>query len=149
FGLPNAESAYSQPAVIGGRVYLGSDAGVIYALDAATGCVHWSFAAKSGVRTAMSVGRVKHASATTAVYFGDLRNNVYAVDAETGRELWTVRVETFPLSRISGAPTLHKGRLYVPVTGSEEGAAIHPQYECCKFRGSLVALDASTGRQIW
>ncbi len=24
-----------------------------------------------------------------------------------------------------------------------------PTYECCKFRGSIVALDAITGKQIW
>jgi polyvinyl alcohol dehydrogenase (cytochrome) len=24
-----------------------------------------------------------------------------------------------------------------------------PDYQCCKFRGSVVALDAATGKQIW
>ncbi len=43
FGLPNSTSAYAQPAVMFGRVYVGADTGYIYALDAATGCVHWSF----------------------------------------------------------------------------------------------------------
>ena len=34
-------------------------------------------------------------------------------------------------------------------TKLEEGTAVIPTYECCTFRGSLVALDAATGRQIW
>src|SRR5579863_1644825 len=38
FGFPNASSMYGQPTVAGGRVYAGSDTGIIYSLDAATGC---------------------------------------------------------------------------------------------------------------
>jgi polyvinyl alcohol dehydrogenase (cytochrome) len=44
---------------------------------------------------------------------------------------------------------LHAGRLYVPVASGEEGAGAAPSYECCRFRGSIVALDAATGRQVW
>lgn len=56
FGFPNGNSAYGQPAVVGGRVFVGADTGFVYALDAATGCVHWSFRANAGVRTAISIG---------------------------------------------------------------------------------------------
>jgi polyvinyl alcohol dehydrogenase (cytochrome) len=37
----------------------------------------------------------------------------------------------------------------VPVASGEEGSGAVPAYECCKFRGSVVALDAATGKQIW
>ena len=57
FGFPNGDTAYGQPAVVGGRVYIGSDAGYVYSLDAATGCVYWSFHAHAGVRTAPTIGR--------------------------------------------------------------------------------------------
>jgi polyvinyl alcohol dehydrogenase (cytochrome) len=63
--------------------------------------------------------------------------------------LWKVAVETFPSARLTGSPVLHRGRLYVPVSSSEEGAGSLPDYECCRFRGSVVALDAATGKQIW
>ncbi len=43
FGLPLADEAHSQPTIVGGRVFVGSDAGTVYSLDAATGCVYWSF----------------------------------------------------------------------------------------------------------
>ena len=56
FGFPNGNSAYGQPAVVGGRVFVGADTGFVYALDAATGCIHWSFRADAGVRTAVSIG---------------------------------------------------------------------------------------------
>jgi polyvinyl alcohol dehydrogenase (cytochrome) len=35
------------------------------------------------------------------------------------------------------------------VASGEEGAGVNPNYPCCTFRGSVVALDAATGRQIW
>src|SRR5262249_35114096 len=43
FGFPGGTSAYGQPTVVAGRVFVGSDIGYIYSLDAATGCVYWSY----------------------------------------------------------------------------------------------------------
>jgi polyvinyl alcohol dehydrogenase (cytochrome) len=63
--------------------------------------------------------------------------------------LWKVRVESHPSARLTGSPVLHRGHLYVPVSSSEEGVGSLPDYECCSFRGSIVALDAATGKQIW
>ncbi|MGY8796818.1 MAG: PQQ-binding-like beta-propeller repeat protein, partial [Woeseiales bacterium] len=47
------------------------------------------------------------------------------------------------------SPTLHEGRLYVPVSSREEAAGGSLNYPCCTFRGSIVALDAATGRELW
>src|SRR5205807_10148170 len=58
FGFPNGTSAYSQPTAAGGRVFVGSDNGFVYSLDAASGCVYWSFQAQGGVRTAISIGSI-------------------------------------------------------------------------------------------
>lgn len=150
FGFPNGSSAYGQPAVAGGRLFVGSDNGFVYSLDAATGCVHWSFEAKGGVRTAISIGQIKSPAGTRHVaYFGDLRANVFAVDAETGALIWTHRVDAHPFARITGAPTLANGRLYVPVSSLEEGSGANDNYECCTFRGSVAAYDAAGGKQLW
>jgi polyvinyl alcohol dehydrogenase (cytochrome) len=150
FGFPNGESAYGQPTVVGNRVFVGSDNGFVYALDAPTGCVHWSFRAQAGVRTAVSIGRIAGVdSERIAAYFGDLKANVYAVDAATGEQIWTRRADDHPLARITGAPTLWDGRLYVPVASIEEFVGGHPKYECCTFRGSLVAYDAADGKVRW
>ena len=49
-------------------------------------------------------------------------------------------------ARATGSPTLHDGRLYVVLSGvSKKPAASMPDYECCTFRGSLTALDATSG----
>jgi polyvinyl alcohol dehydrogenase (cytochrome) len=117
----------------------------VYSLDAATGCAYWTAKADAGVRTAISVS----ASGRPTAYFGDLRANVYAADAATGEVIWKVKVEDHPSARITGAPQLFEGRLYVPVASGEEGAGRNPKYECCTFRGSVVALDAATGKTVW
>jgi polyvinyl alcohol dehydrogenase (cytochrome) len=149
FAIPQGRSAFGQPTVVGGRVYFGTDTGFVYALDAATGCIHWSFAAPAGVRSAVTIGPIKSGSSRYAAFFGDLKANVMAIDAESGVLLWTRRADTHPVSRITGAPTLHEGRLYVPVSSLEEGVGAVAEYECCTFRGSVVAYDANDGRLIW
>ncbi len=60
-----------------------------------------------------------------------------------------MKVDDHSAARITGAPTLVAGRLYVPVSSLEELPRARPDYPCCSFRGSVVALDATTGRQIW
>ncbi len=148
FGFPFGNSAYGQPAVVGGRVFVGADTGFVYALDAKTGCVHWSFRANAGVRTAPTVGRGT-AAHRFLLYFGDIRANVYAVDAETGAPVWRDRLDAHPIARVTGAPKLVDGRLYVPLSSLEESGAGNPNYPCCTFRGGLAAYDALSGRRLW
>ncbi|PWT81054.1 MAG: hypothetical protein C5B57_11280 [Blastocatellia bacterium] len=74
---------------------------------------------------------------------------MYAVDAATGKLLWRSSVDKHPSARITGAPALYRGRLYVPVASLEELTGSLPDYECCSFRGSVVALETTTGKQIW
>jgi polyvinyl alcohol dehydrogenase (cytochrome) len=148
FGFPDATSAWSQPTVAAGRLFIGGQNGTVYSLDAKSGCIQWTFTAKSGVRTALAFGP-REGSNGFAVYFGDTGANVYAVDAATGHELWSRRMDDHPLARITGSPTLFHGRLYVPVSSIEETAAAQPGYACCTFRGSINALDAKTGAVVW
>lgn len=130
---------------------MGSQAGEVYALDASTGCTHWIFHAGSGVRTAISVGPfVTARKSGYAIYFADARARAYALDADTGKQIWSRKLDDHPAARATGAPILHDGRLYVPLSGvSEESIAAKPDYECCTFRGSVTALDARTGAVIW
>jgi outer membrane protein assembly factor BamB len=86
--------------------------------------------------------------ASTPLYFGDGRSNVYALNASTGAQLWTQNVETHPYSHITGAPALYQNRLYVPVASGEEGQGNNKNYECCTFRGSLVALNIANGNVV-
>ena len=143
FGFPDASSAWGQPSTAGALVYVGSQNGTVYALQRVSGCIMWTFAAAGGVRTAITVGD------SGTVYFGDTAANVYALDAESGARRWTRSVESHPLARITGTPTLHDGRLYAPTSSYEEAQGADPQYACCTFRGSITALDAASGNVVW
>lgn len=147
FGFPDATSASSQPVVVGDRVYVGSWEGDFYSLDAKTGCIEWTFAAESGVRSAASIGKGR--DGRLAVYFGDLAANVYALDAATGKQLWKAKADDYPASRVTGSPTLYNGRLYIPISSREESRVEAENFTCCKFRGSVVAINAADGKQIW
>jgi polyvinyl alcohol dehydrogenase (cytochrome) len=144
FGFPNGRSVFGQPTIAGGRLFFGSDDGTVYSLDARTGCTVWIYKASSQVRTAISVD-----TSLGGIYFGDVQANAYRLDATTGALVWKVHLDEHPLARITGAPKLYAGRLYVPVSSTEEVSGGSPKYPCCTFRGSVVALDAGTGKQIW
>jgi polyvinyl alcohol dehydrogenase (cytochrome) len=152
FGFPGVSSARSQPAIVGSRMFVGSESGDIFALDAKSGCTYWTFHTKAGIRTAPSVGPYKRANGTNgfAVFVADGAANAYAVDTETGQEIWSRRMDDHVYAKSTGSLTYYDGRVYVPVAGvGEEGQGGSSTYECCTFRGSLSALDASTGAVIW
>jgi polyvinyl alcohol dehydrogenase (cytochrome) len=150
FGFPTGVSANAQPTVVAGRVFVGSDNGFFYSLDAKTGCIYWSFEQGSIVRNAPAVGAVTgQGPARFAAFFGDGHANVYALDAQNGRLLWKTKVDSHFVARITAGVTYYNGKLFVPVSSSEEFSSGHPDYSCCTSRGSVVALDASTGKEIW
>lgn len=145
YRFPGALRARSQATAAYGALYVGSQDGTVYALDAKSGCLRWSHRVSAEVRTAIVVG----AGESPAVYFGDLIGRVHALDALSGAPLWTIRADDHPNTTITGAPVLHAGRLYVPVSSLEVTSAADPRYECCSFRGSILALDAATGATLW
>ena len=148
FGFPGARAVSGQPAVVDGRVFVSSDNGYVYALDSATGCVYWSFHADAAVRSSVTVDQ-PGANRPYAVFFGDARASVYAVDASSGSQIWKTKVEDHPSARITGGVRFFEGRIYVPVSSGEEGAGGNATYACCTSRGSVVALSADTGNQVW
>jgi polyvinyl alcohol dehydrogenase (cytochrome) len=147
FGIPSAAIAFGQPTVVDGRLLFGTQDGTVYSLDARTGCTWWTFKAGTTVRSAITVE--KTTAGRYAAYFGDVQANAYAVDALNGELLWKTKLDAHPVARITAAPKVYGGRVYVPISSVEEVPAANPQYACCTFRGSLVALDATSGKQIW
>lgn len=145
FGIPNVQMMRSQPVVYQGRVYLGSDSGSVFSLDAKTGCTYWSASLKN-VRTGLVIG---HAGSGEALFFGDATGVVHALDLSSGKPLWETKVADHKAALITGTPAYADGRLYVPLSSYEELLALAPGYACCSFRGSMAALDAGTGKLIW
>jgi polyvinyl alcohol dehydrogenase (cytochrome) len=148
FGFLGMSAAVAQPTIVGGLVFVGGGDREVYALDAKSGCTRWAFKTEAVVRTAIIFAPISGTD-QFAVFFGDVQANAYALNATTGALVWKTKVEDHPAARITGAPTLYSGILYVPVSSIEEVTGSPPSYQCCTFRGSVVALDIATGRQIW
>ena len=146
FGLPQATSGGTQPVVAGGRVYIGDAEGDLFALDAKSGCIVWHIEVEAGIRSAITLAE---RNGGLTAYFGDQAANMYAVNAEDGKVLWKVKVDDHPQAAITAASALYNGRLYVGVSSREEAKVADPKYPCCVFHGSVLALDAATGKRIW
>ena len=152
FGYTNTVQLKAQPVVFGHRVFVASEPGQIYALDARTGCTYWTFKAEAPVGATPSVASYKTPAGKNgfALYIGDRNATVYALDAQDGTLLWKRRVDDHKVAGITGAPSLYDGRLYVPVQGvGEEIIGSTNNYACCTFRGSVVALNINTGDLLW
>jgi polyvinyl alcohol dehydrogenase (cytochrome) len=150
FGVPNATEMYSQPTVVSGRVFFGSDAAWLYSLDSKTGCIYWSFAADAGIRATPVIAPIRgQGNAQNAVYFSDVLTRVYAVDAQTGRLLWKTKAGDHPRAKSSNGLTVHDGKVYIGMSSMETTTGAAATYECCSFRGHLVALNANTGEKLW
>ncbi len=147
FAYPSSRNG--QASVIGERLFLNASSGAIYALDAKTGCAYWRFDAPAVSRGTMSVGPLPRAPSGFALYFTDFTKTAYALDADSGALLWKTQVDDQHEVQMTGSPTLAGGRLYVPVSSAEEAIAGNDGYECCKFRGAVAALDATTGKLLW
>jgi polyvinyl alcohol dehydrogenase (cytochrome) len=145
FGIPNVHSVRSQPVIWAMRVYIGALDGTVYSLDDDNGCTEWATKGKP-VRSGLVIGRI---GATFGVFYGDASGGVYALDAGTGKLLWHTQADPHPSATITGTPNYFEGRLYVPVSSGEEQLRRRPDYECCTFRGSVVAMDAATGKILW
>ena len=148
FGFPNASRARSQPAATREAIFTGSQDGTVYALDTDTGCIWWTFYADAEVRVAPLL-RSDQRGLPSELIFSDFNANVYAVRANTGELVWRTSVKDHPVSTLTGAPSLFDDTLYVPMSSTEVVSAVNPQYECCTFRGGVVALDANTGKRRW
>jgi polyvinyl alcohol dehydrogenase (cytochrome) len=153
FAYPG-RAAFGQPAVVGDLILAGGTGGRVFGLDTHSGCTHWSYDAGALVRTGIVIDQLPARAAPDhkahlVAWFGDDRGSLHAIDVRDGTRLWSVRVDDHPIARLVGTPQLYGGILYAPVSSFEEVAAADPKYRCCSFRGSLVALDAATGKLLW
>ncbi len=149
FGLPSGSSIYSQPAVAFGRVFVGSDDGVIYSMNAKTGCAYWAYKSDQFGRFAPIIAPISGYQGTRyAVFFVTRSSTAYAIDAQNGKLLWKNIIKDAE-NNLSATAAYYDGRLYVPLSGVETLTGANLDYECCKSRGTVVAVDANTGKVIW
>ena len=123
---PLQQQFISSPAVANGVVYInsrvsedGNDNGTMYALNASTGALLWSYTAGTGSTPAVANG---------VVYVGSVDDNVYALNASTGAKLWSYATGDY----VESSPAVANGVVY----GSSDN-------------GDVYALNASTGAKLW
>jgi|TARA_B110000211_G_scaffold3859_1_gene4484 polyvinyl alcohol dehydrogenase (cytochrome) len=152
FAFPDAFRARSQPTIAMGTVFVGSQDGRVYALDLETGCARWTFSAAAEVRTGivLSLSEAPMSKDNPPLaYFGDIIARFYAVNALTGELVWSLKADDHPSATLTATPAFHEGMVFVPVSSLEVIPAADPAYECCTFRGSVLAIDATSGDVLW
>jgi outer membrane protein assembly factor BamB len=119
----------SSPTVANGTVFIGSGDQHVYALDARTGTLKWSFATGDVVHAAPAVSE-------GTVYIGSWDRNLYALDAATGKEQWryTTGNDTTIYNQIglASSPAVAGGMVFV---GGRDG--------------HFHAVNARTGALVW
>ncbi len=147
----------ARAAVVNGVVYFPDWGGNIWALTAASGTVLWSHQISDYGLTAGTISRTTPAVVNGVLYIGTLFLNsgttgwLLAINASTGALIWKVQPTSNIFPGITGAPVVAGGNIYVPMASNEEGAAAQgsANYHCCSSRGSVVALNATTGAVLW
>ena len=146
FSMPGG----GQPIVIGDWLYMTNRGGKFYALDAKNGCVRWSIADGESRATAVVIRSAAAPSGWMALIGASRTRTVRAFDAQSGSELWHSDVlEDYSAAAITGTPVVAGDTLFVPLSSGEEVVAMQASYSCCRFRGSIVALDVNTGHRRW
>ncbi|MBI1339142.1 PQQ-binding-like beta-propeller repeat protein [bacterium] len=147
--FPQTPTMRSQPVVVGDTIFVAAtDAGRVYALDTDLGCVKWMYRSDMTLRSSLTFAEAT-ATSPAALITGDATAKVHAINAETGRELWVTDVKLNELNRITGAPAVHDGKVYAPISAIEVNYTQYDDYECCRGQGAVAALDLATGKQLW
>jgi len=148
--------AEASPTVYGGDVFFPDFGGYLNAVNAQTGAPVWErqISEYDGQPEAIS-----HDSPAVFAYelilgdnFSSTHNggaHLFAVSRATGRLLWSTQLDAHPAAIVTSNPVVVGDTVIVGVSSIEEGAAENPTYPCCTFRGSVVALNAITGKILW
>ncbi len=140
------------PTVVEGVVYVPDYGGRLWAVDAATGHVKWkkNISEYSGIPKDVSRTSPAYWNGTLVIGEGvQTVNNpsgafMLGVRAINGEPLWRTKVSSDPAAIITSSPVVDEGTVYVGVSSRDEALKSTPT-----FRGSVVALDATSGKLLW
>src|SRR5262249_47965821 len=128
----------STPAVVNGFVYFGDWSGVFHARRASDGAEIWNRQLGSALRSSPLV-------AGDRVYVAESNGPLHALNDRTGDVVWAAPLDSQPFVSIDSSPVLAGDVVVIGVASFEQGIR-KADYT---FRGSVVALDARTGRERW
>jgi PQQ-dependent dehydrogenase (methanol/ethanol family) len=142
--LDTTRGLESTPLVYDGVIYTTSSWSIVYAIDARTGQLLWTYdpevpRARVAFFVCCDVVNRGVALYRDKVYFGTIDGRLIALDAKTGRPIWSVQTtDTTKPYAITGYPRIAAGKVLIGNAGAEFG-----------IRGYVTAYDAETGAQVW
>jgi alcohol dehydrogenase (cytochrome c) len=137
------EKFETTPLVVDGVMYLTRPENDVFALDAETGRVLWTYSHKNPEKTYNCCGRVNRGLAILGhrLFMNTLDMHIIAIDARSGRELWKTEMYDYTAGggyAATGAPLVVKDKVIVGMAGGEHSIS-----------GFLDAYDAATGKHLW
>jgi PQQ-dependent dehydrogenase (methanol/ethanol family) len=130
------------PVEVGGTVYVTDGHDDVFALDATTGAVKWSYTPQIPFdRISLCCGRNNRGIAIGdgKVFLARLDDVLVALDASTGAVDWQKTVADVSANySMTLAPQFVDGKVIVGLAGGE-----------FQVRGEVMAFDANTGNQVW
>ncbi len=135
----------SFPLVIGENVYVTTSTDEVMQINGKTGHINWTYTPEVDFSQSTGVGgygiTVNRGVAAEdgKLFVLTFDNKLQAISEKTGERLWSSQVEDPATGAYeSMAPTAYDGKVYVGVSGSEDGV-----------RGKIAAYDAKTGKELW
>jgi polyvinyl alcohol dehydrogenase (cytochrome) len=134
------------PVVSGSTVVVGSNEGVVDALDATTGKLLWSRSVGPQVNASAAIANgVVYVAVNIDEATGAGQPSVVALNLGSGAQLWQTTIDSQPGADVFGSPVLANGDVYVGTAASYAEDNLPAAHD----RGSVVALDATTGAVKW
>lgn len=142
--LPGEVTLEATPLEVDGLIYFTGSQAKVYAVDARTGAVKWTYDPQvwkhNPDKMHFSFGANRGmAYENGKVFFAALDGRLFALDAKTGKEIWVA--ESIPAGALNistGAPRVMNGKVIIGNGGADFGA-----------RGFVTAFDADSGKQLW
>lgn len=149
----------ARAAVAQGVAYFPDWSGQLYAVHSRDGSLVWSKNILNDYLPGVFAPAPSKVVSRTSPFLDTKTNTLYigtqkgayllAINASTGSLRWRTQLDTHPLAVDTVSPVVYNGVLYVGVASLEEAKATDPTYPCCSFRGSVMALNATTGAVLW
>jgi len=146
FAYPSASRARSQPSISGNTIFVGGQNLYLYALDRETGCVRWRTKVDGEIRSAPAI---YFSEKGNFLFAGDYEGNVYKINPYNGEKIWVKSLRYHPRVILTGSLRVDKDTIYVPLSSREWADGADPEYQCCSFRGGIMALSVVNGNELW
>ena len=135
----------SYPLVIGENIYVTTSTDEVMSINGKTGHINWTYTPEVDFSQSTGVGgygiSVNRGIAAEdgKLFLLTFDNKLQALSQQTGERLWSSEVEDPATGAYeSMAPTAYDGKVYVGVSGSEDGV-----------RGKISAYDQKSGKELW